>query len=255
MSTGVAEALSMMDRFEGLDWWTALTHPDPALWARWFAAHASEISDATRFRDETGATPLHWACLLKNPVAVENLLEAGASVWALDQEGNYPLRLAMNHGLSIDWDWTTWVKVYPKAFGWEGTLHPARHAIGHHLFASARMEKWTEVKTILSLVPIEACPHLVWSAKEERAFGPKRVFSALGPMPWVHGAILLESATFLDLISTWGADLFSPWHGNSPARMSLLLTRGGFDKNLKQAATTRCWSFLGPALLQGQTTH
>lgn len=212
-------------------WWFALITSNMNDWKAWFEEYRHDIY-LNNFRDDQSATPLHWACLLKNKQATKDLLKAGASMWSQDNEGNFPFKIAMTHDLSKDWNWKEWPSQFPNSFLWSGKLHPARQSISRHLYRAAQKQKWDEVEALMKLVPFEACPAMVWEAPRGSSFD--KMFSKLGPTPWAHVAVLLQSKKLLEYILEWGAPLFQKWSGYSLDEISELLTDGKFDKDLFQ---------------------
>ncbi len=51
----------------------------------------ADLNKGSAYPDTSGGTPLHWAAMFLNPVAVEALLEAGANVNSRDNNGATPL--------------------------------------------------------------------------------------------------------------------------------------------------------------------
>lgn len=219
-------------------WWSALISSDLKAWQEWFDKHEKELATHS-FTDAQGATPLHWACLLKKQDIVLSLLKAGANVWALDNDGSFPLKIAMAHELSSDWNWSEWATLYPQSFQWKGSLHPARESIGRQMFRFAQLEKWTEIEMFMKLVPISACPHLYWKAPKESGFD--KMFKSLGPMPWCYAAVFLQSEKFLRLLIQWGASLTENWHHLSLDKMSDYLNNGDFTSILFKVTQEQYW--------------
>lgn len=55
---------------------------------------AEKYPEAVRWRDETGATALHFAVFYKNPKMIHYLLDKGADIEAADHKGARPLHVA-----------------------------------------------------------------------------------------------------------------------------------------------------------------
>lgn len=172
-------------------WLNAIIHNDTQLWNEWLSQ--TNNIDIT---DETGQTPLHWACFLQKRDFVIDLLSKGANPWHLDDDGLFPWMLAIQTPCSSSWDWHIWPYYFDNFdIHFENNIELQKQVI-RLIIKFNQKKKFKELEYITQHIPFNFCQQL-FSMKEKGY-----TFDSL-----VHLSYSLDSPELLDIVLSWGCDI------------------------------------------------
>lgn len=172
-------------------WLNAIIHDDKALWKDWISC-----ADDVDIRDETGQTPLHWACFLQRKDFVFDLLKKGADPWILDDDKLFPWLLAIQSPCNDYWDWHVWPYFFDNfAIDFQSNIDLQKQII-KMITKLNQNKRYKEIEYITQHIPCNFCQPLLLSC--EKGYNIDSL---------IHLAYSLDSTDLLDIFLKWGCDI------------------------------------------------
>lgn len=169
-------------------WFTAISNNDINLWDFWLKKNPN-----VNTKDNSGQTPLHWACFLKRKEMVFDLLNLGANPWIIDNEGYAAFFLAMVHEKSSYWNISEWPFLFPNNFEIRKNNAQLFYHCTNYIFKLAKNKKYHHLHIFLNLIPLYKLPTFVTFKN-----------NTVNNIPWIHIAYAWKDKKLAQIFFNWG---------------------------------------------------